>query len=282
MINHILYVQPIFAPDQRRADRNIASIQTMGEFIKTNGTDGIKLTIVFGGWAINDDLWNQIVSACKKYINESINPVRFDRNYGKALIVNKLIKVAEQTTDNFQAMLTADSDILFPLENKNMFGRLAFAATQLESQKQKPFGMVALNQKGEACHYASCQENNIEYIINTGSGSINEKIVWPTNPSGIAGGCIFLSKKMWDIVGGYRVMGVYSGDDAWLLVDCFSKGFSHQMFDSLSIIHPPENDAEYSAWKVKVCQRDSMTGPKSNIDPQIKEADQFWEIHGKK
>jgi hypothetical protein len=141
--------------------------------------------------------------------------------------------------------------------------------------------MNGLNKKGEGCHYASCQENVVEYTINTGTGPIPEKIVWPNISSGIAGGCIFISKKMWDTVGGYRVMGLYAGDDAYLLLDCHMKGFSYQMFDSLAIIHPHENDAEWSAFKVKVCQRDSVSGPKSNLDPIIKEMDEFWNNHGK-
>jgi hypothetical protein len=70
-------------------------------------------------------------------------------------------------------------------------------------------------------------------------------------------------------------MGVYAGDDAYLLMDLGMRGFTWQMADTIPIIHPPENDAEYAKWKVKVCQRDSGV-VKQNIDAQIKEASEFW------
>lgn len=272
----ILYLQPMFAPDQRRAHRNINSIETMGSYIKANGTNGHGLTIVMGGWAATDDLWNQLVAACKTYISPDFTPVRFDRNYGKALIVNKLMKVVTEQKTKFDFMLTADSDILFQPDLKNMFGRLIIAAQQCETAKKKPFGLMALNQKGEGCHYQSCYQNTLSYNLNDDTSSTVEKIVWPQSPSGIAGGCLFLSRKMWETVGGYRVMGVYAGDDAYLLLDCYTKGFSYQMADTIAIVHPPENDAEYAQWKVRTCQRDSANGVKTNIDAQIKEADNFW------
>lgn len=281
-MTNIAYVQPIFAPDERRAERNINSLATMGAYIKQYGTNGFPLTMVIGGWAKTDALWEKMLAACKEHIAPDFVPIRFDRNYGKAMVVNKLMKVTQDHGTKVDYMLMADSDILFPIDSPNMFGRLVIASQQCETNKKKPFGMVALNQKGEGCHYKSCYENSFTYTINSPDGpTTEEKIVWPTNPSGIAGGCIFVSKRMWDTVGGYRVLGVYSGDDAYLLLDCYQRGFSHQMADTIAIVHPPENDQAYSEWKVRVCQRDSATGVKSNIDFQIKEADSFWESRKK-
>jgi hypothetical protein len=281
MIKHILYVQPIFAPDQRRCDRNTNSIKSMGDYIKINGTDGIQVTVVFGGWAKTPELWDKIKSEILHAFGPSINAIVFDKNYGKAMVVNKLVEMAKQQNVGYHAILTADSDILFPLENHHMFGRLAYAAIQLENIKKKPFGMMALNQSGECCHWKCCYENSTEYSVTTGNQTIVEKIVWPTNPSGIAGGCLFISRKVWEVLRGYQCSGLYAGDDAFLLLYTFQAGFSHQMIDTITIVHPPENDAEWSAFKVKVCQRDSLTGPKSNIDHLIKEMDEFWDNHDK-
>jgi hypothetical protein len=276
-MSDILYLQPIFAPDQKRAYRNINSIQSMGDYIRANGTNGHNLTIVMGGWAATDDLWNQIVSACKQFIAPDFTPIRIDKNYGKALVVNKLIKVVNEQKTPYDYLLTADSDILFQPDTKNMFGRLVIASQQCEIKKGRPFGLLALNQKGAGCHYQSCYQNAITYNLNGDDGSmLIEKIVWPQSPSGIAGGCLFLSRKMWESVGGYRVMGVYAGDDAYLLLDCYQRGFCYQMADTIAIVHPPEDDEEYAKWKVATCQRDSSTGTKSDIRVQLKEAEDFW------
>jgi hypothetical protein len=276
MIKQILYVQPVFAPDQMRLDRNINSIKSFGQYLKVNGQDGINLAVAIGGWVKTDEFWNAIVEACKEAFNGKVVPIRFDRNYGKASVVNKLVNLSVENKLKFDAILTADSDILYPIETSNMFGRLTIAAIKMEARKGKPFGMMALNQLGSGCHWQVCQENSVTYDIKVGKGDYKEKIVWPNNPSGIAGGCLFISRRMWEAVGGYRVLGVYAGDDAYLLVDCARHGFSWQMSDSIAIVHPPENDEEYAKWKVKVCQRDSMTGVKANIDDQIREADGFW------
>jgi hypothetical protein len=276
MIKNILYAQPVFAPDQARTDRNVNSIKSFGQYLKVNGQDGFRITIAIGGWAKDDSLWEQIVAACKEAFGSTFMPFRFDKNYGKASVVNKLVAIAAENGTPFEAMLTADSDILYPLETTNMFVRLVASSIRLEARRGIPFGMTALNQLGSGCHWKVCYENVADYSITLGKTTYKEKIVWPNRPSGIAGGCLFISRKFWDSVGGYRVMGVYAGDDAWLLVDCYQKGFSYQMSDSIAIVHPPENDEEYAKWKVKVCQRDSLSGPKSNIDAQISEADGFW------
>jgi hypothetical protein len=134
--------------------------------------------------------------------------------------------------------------------------------------------MVSLNQLGANCHWKVCYENQYTYTNRFGGG---EKIVYPTAPSGIAGGCLFVSKSCWETVNGYRQMGLYTGDDAWLLVDTYTNGFSHQMSDTIGIIHPEENDEEYAKWKNKVCGRDCVGGVRrDNIDKIIEEADEFW------
>jgi hypothetical protein len=277
MIKSILYAQPVFAPDKMRLDRNVNSIKSFGQYLKVNGNDGMAITIAIGGWAKDDALWEEIVNACKEAFGGKVIPIRFDRNYGKATVVNKLVSISKEQGAKFDAILTADSDILYPVDTANMLARLAIAALKMEARKGKPFGMISLNQLGAGCHWKVCYENVVEYELKLNKGVFKEKIVWPNMPSGIAGGCLFVSRNLWDATGGYRVLGVYSGDDAFLLVDCFQKGFSYQMSDSIAIVHPPEDDAEYAKWKVTVCQRDSLTGYKSNLDPIIKEADEFWE-----
>lgn len=276
MIRHILFAQPIFAPDQMRLERNINSIESLGQYLKENGTDNMNLSIVIGGWAKTDELWEQMVTACKTHLNPQFTPVRFDKNYGKAHVLNGLINHALQQQPTINAIISADSDILFPLETPNMFLRMAIAAEQMVNMKKQNWGMIAFNQLGQGCHFKSCWTNQAKYIATIKNQQFPELIVWPSTPNGIAGGCLFINAAFWKLVGGYKKLGVYAGDDAVLLLQCGQTGFSYQVADTIGIVHPPEHDEEYAKWKVRVCQRDTATGIKNDITSQIQEADDFW------
>lgn len=275
-IKTILFALPIFAPDQMRLERNINSIQSVGQYLKENGADGFNISLILGGWAKTDELWNKIVEACHQHISPQLNPIRFDKNYGKAHVVNSLVGHSIQQNNQINAILTADSDILFPVETQHMFMRLAVAAEQSVATKKQNWGLIALNQLGQCCHWKVCYENQIKYITTVKNQQFPELVVWPTTPSGIAGGCLFLNREYWDKVGGYKKLGVYCGDDALMLGYCQPLGFSWQMVDTIGIVHPQENDEEYAKWKVRVCQRDTASGIKSDISAQVAEAEAFW------
>lgn len=266
----ILICQPIFGPDRVRLDRNLNSIQSLYNYFKTNKIDLKDFNFVFGGWCKTEEYWKEITTRIKELFN--VNPYKFEKNYGKATVVNNIIIAARSKGINFDYILTMDSDILFDATEKNIFERLKEAVVKSESHRKLPVGMIGLNQKSHNCHMTMIYDNNFEYDGKYGK----EKIVWPNGPSGIAGGCVFVSSKGWDKIKGYRLMGVYAGDDAFLLHDLFTSGMSIQVIDTLGIVHPPENDEEYAKWKVKVCQRDTASGVKANIDSNIKEADDFW------
>jgi len=266
----ILFVQPIFCPDEIRTKRNIDSILSISEYYKKYPYENIE--IVFGGWTINDDYWNEVSGLIKEQFD--VDCKRFDRNVGKATIVNDLVKGKE-----YDYLLTMDSDIVFSSYVPNMFKRLISIADKVKDIRNKPFGLVSLNQTGQCCHLENTKENSYEFENKIDKKVYTESIRWPNGPSGVAGGCLFLSKRLWDIVGGYKVFGVYAGDDAHMMLDCHVKGFSLQIIETISIIHPHDNDVEYQKWKVKVCQRDTGTGVKRNINKQIEESENFWESH---
>lgn len=275
-IKNILLIQPIFAPDVAQTERNVNSIRSLGTYLKKHTTDGFNLMVIMGGWAKSDDLWQIILNEGKAQFGPNFTPVRFDKNYGKAYVVNNLYKSVIAQNDNIDALISADSDIIFPLETPHILTRLVIAAEKMVEIKKQPWGLVALNQLEAGCHWKSCYDNQAEYTVNIKGKSYKEKVVWPSAPSGIAGGCLFINRKYWEKVGGYQVMGVYAGDDAYLLLFCGQAGFSWQMADTIGIIHPADNNQEYAQWKVKTCNYESSTGPKTNIDPQIKAAEEFW------
>lgn len=273
-MSRFIFVQPLFAPDRPRLQRNIDSLLSMSNYIKANKLD---VDVALGGWSATDELFDELKVVCTKANFPGLKVFsKFDRNYGKATIVNTLLEKA-MVKSSFQYILTSDSDIIFKEDTPRLFDRLQEAIDQIENANRK-FGLISLQQEGHCCHLDMVYQNDLKYKSCYG---IEERIVWPNGRGGIAGGCICVSRKAWKDVGGYRVMGVYAGDDAYLLIDLVEKGYTIQMFDSLPVIHPHDNDQEYSKWKVKVCQRDSTGGKKkSKIDNEIEEAEKFWSQKG--
>lgn len=276
-IKTILLIQPIFAPDVVQTQRNIDSIKSLGVYLKTHSTDGFNFMVIMGGWAKSDDLWNLIVNEGKTQFGPTFNPVRFDKNYGKAFVVNNLYKSVISQNNNVDVLMSADSDIIFPLETPHMFTRLVVAAEKMVEVKKQPWGLIGLNQLQHGCHFKSCYENQVEYEVTIRNQQFKEKIVWPSITSGIAGGCLFINRQYWDKVGGYDVerAKVYGPDDAYLLYFCGPNGFSWQMSDSIGIIHPFDNNKEYSEWKVKSCQY-TAHHPEQKHEETITNADNFW------
>ncbi|MFW6130640.1 MAG: hypothetical protein ACOC56_05585 [Atribacterota bacterium] len=266
----LAYVQPIFAPDKLRFERNISSIQSMSDYLKENPYTDIEFH--FGGWA-KEEYWNEFIDLIsKEFAKYKFVIKKFNKNYGKAKVVNTLTKGIDSTY-----ILTADSDIIFMSDQLNLFERLIEFSDKCKELRGKPFGLVALNQVGQCCHLPCANQNEVKYKNSFG----NEEIIkYPNGKGCIAGGCIFFENKVWKEIGGYREMGVYAGDDAYFLIDLCDNGKCIQYMKSLYIIHPHESDPVYAKWKIDVCQRDG--GGKSKLDKRrIEEANKFWDTHGK-
>lgn len=278
-IKNILVIQPIFAPSKEQAYRNINSIYAMGEYLKEHGTDGITINVIYGGWAMNDELWEMVVKAGVDSFGEAFkNSVkRFDKNYGKASVVNYLYKNSIQTNPGVQAIFTMDSDIIVPKNLEHMFTRLSIAAEKSVELKKRPWGLIGLQQLEHGCHFKSCWENQAEYNLSIKDKTYTEKIVWPSIPSGIAGGCLFINREYWDKVGGYdqNRAKIYGPDDAFLLSYCGQLGYTWQVTDTIGIIHPFDNDAEYQTWKVQTCQHTAQH-PEERYEDHLENAEKFW------
>lgn len=266
----ILLLQPIFCPSEAMFQRNANSIASLGEYISQNKVDVVE--VQFGGWCKTPELWTKILTVLKKYFpNNEITS--FKNNVGKAVVINFLSK--KYLKPHHEFVMSVDSDIVFPLSTEKMFDRLIKVSEFMTAYKKMPFGMIGLHQLEHGCHLPCCWENNYQFESGINSRLFKEKIVWPTGAGGIAGGCLFISRKSWEIIGGYRIAGVYSGDDSFYLLDVAAKGFSWQMSESIPIIHPAQNDITYAEWKVRVCQRDSGQN-RTDISAQINEAEEFW------
>ncbi len=271
-MSNTVYIQPVFVPNQEMFEKNITSIQS---FIKCCETNNIKVDCIFGGWG-KEEYIEKIVkelSSNFKQIN-ILNFIKFDKNYGKAVIVNHLYKCITNTSKKeYTYILTADSDIIFKADEHNFIERLENCVSGIEQSRKMPFGMMSLNQLEDCRHLKQVFDNQIS--IN------NEVYMYPNIIGGIAGGCLFISKRAWDKVGGYRVMGVYSGDDGYLLYDLSVNGFSCGVMKSINIVHPIDNDDEYNKWKdekLNKCRNENGMRY-SDVSSFITDADVFWGKH---
>ena len=263
----IPYIQPIFAPDDILFKKNIDSIKSFGKYIQKYPFD---VKCIFGGWAFNDEMWNNIFEVIKKEIPPEmlIEVVRYDKNYGKAYVVNGLYNKISSL--EFQFFLTADSDMVFDSEVTFLFERLEDAAMALASEggNVKPFGYIGLQQAGHCVHNSSIYKNET-YIKNRFGDE--ERIVYPNGTSGIAGGCLFIDRKLWEILGGYKVMGVYAGEDGRFLYEAVTKGYACYVSPNISIIHPASpNQRKYNRWKIQMALPIHVTQGKECGEEKLK------------
>lgn len=262
----ILYAQPIFLPNDEIFEKNIQSIRSFSNVLKNTN---IHIDIELGGWAISDEYWNNFVNKLNSIGLRNLSINRFDKNYGKAFIINKLTS----NMKNYDYLLTADSDIIFK-DTPDFIDRILEVVNKSKQFTNKPFGVMGINQEVANCHLMDYLSKNKHDFI--GYNNNQESIRWNDAASGIAGGCLFTSSDNWIKSGGYREMGVYAGDDALFLLDTGNIGNSYFLCETISVIHPPENDHKYQEWKVKVCQRDSHGSSKGIDDNKIDEAQNFW------
>lgn len=268
----IPYIQPIFIPDETRYCLNERSILSLFSYLNKYPYD---VKIVLGGWALTDELWtkiNELITT--KFIDRKIILKRYDKNYGKAHIVNDLVKLTIKENDNFKYFLTADSDMVFDLNTEHIFERLSAVPENSQRILGKKFGAAYLNQYEQNCHLPYIYENQYTFVNRYGK---KELLVYGKYPGGMGGGSVFIDKEAWLKIGGYRVMGVYAGDDAYLMIDLNNNNYSYQMIDTVGLIHPLQSDTEYNVWKHKVVHRDSGAGKnEEQLKIIIEESEEFW------
>src|ERR1035437_6462196 len=150
------YVQPVFCPSEEMYERNSKSIISFYDYYDKMGYD---FQCVFGGYCSTDELWNRSESLILTRSKNLAKVIRFDKNYGKAYIVNKL------TTEliNVDYFLTADSDILFKINEPNIMNRLIEAFDYAKSLRLNP-SLVALFQDENNCHLLElCYDRKYHY-----------------------------------------------------------------------------------------------------------------------
>lgn len=271
---------PVFAPSESQKNRNVDAIKSLVELLKVRpdyltGEKGVKLDIHFGGYAYKDEFWEEIKGLVKN-INGA-KCFRFDKNYGKSRVVNRMVDNYLKDSPNTQFMLTTDSDMKFVPDQPDTFERLILGTQAIQKVINKPFGMFSLNQLEENCHWTDKFDQNIEYQIQ--QNGIKEEIKWPSNGSGIAGGALFINLKAWTKIGGYKKFdGMYAGDDAFILLAMCNGGFAYGVTMNIAMVHPVTvGDSEYIEWKKEQIKTSFVEGSKTGNQKFMDRDKEFWD-----
>lgn len=258
----VKYIQPIFAPNE---DMLIKNIQSLASFFDYYDKMNYKFECIFGGYCLNDEMWGIITEFIKRRVSNSIM-VRFDRNYGKAYVVNYLTGCHLGEAEYF---LTADSDIIYKIDEPDIIARLIEAFEYSKSIKLNP-SLISLFQEDNNCHMLDlCYQNTHYYDGRFG----HEMVCHPNGEGGVAGGCLFISAEFWKLIGGYKVLGVYAGDDGHLMSDSFNNGYRFLMSNSVRCIHPHDTQEAYVKWKIDRASKFNIL-----LEDSIEDADFFWNI----
>lgn len=268
----ILLIQPVFCPTKEFLEINKKSIESILKYCNTNVFRNLK--IVFGGYCKTDEYWKELETVINnnKLSYSKITIRKATKNYGKACLVNTLFK-ENYTDENF--LFTMDSDIIFDIKEFNMLRRLIAVSYTTEKESQKKLGMLSLNQKGDCCHWFD--KMDMKTVVN------GETIQRPSSNVGIAGGCLFIPIESFKKVNGYRVMGIYSGDDGFLLHDLLKEGLLAFIISSVSIIHNSNEKmygGKYQQWKesnLKKClEQSGKILSSEELETEAAEAENKW------
>lgn len=232
----ILFCQPIFLASEKLKEKNFNSIKSLKYIIEYLPRD-YEIIFKLEGWSFKDKFWREFEELVSS-LPIQIEYKRLEHNYGKAYIINKIVR---EHTDDFNYILTCDSDIIF-LENQHYIERLVESMEKFPTEKR---GIISLNQKICTFHKYQFMKNSFIY---DGLYSKEELKKGP----GIAGGCFFIPNERWKIIGGYDLRGIRFGDDGNLFSKNLISGAENYMFSTLSVIHPRDfPDENFRKWKRK-------------------------------
>ena len=154
-----------------------------------------------------------------------------DVNVGKAEIINRIYKNNSEC-DYFISM---DSDMIAD-EEGNFIDSMVWHAHNMPE-----FGVLSTYQK-----------NNDQHIWKglTKEHEFEGKKVAHGQFNNIAGGCVILSKQMWDAIGNYKTHGkVYGYDDGLMMAGVHARRKKCGVMMDVKLTHPYDEDDGYREWK---------------------------------
>lgn len=262
----VVWLQPIFLPAQEYLKDHLKVIESLRDYAlyqdatHPNVTINCQLTIRvhFMGWALNNELWQQYLdrwhelqqelkdSRCIRW--EQPEPLRMDHNYGQAYIYAKLM---ENMKDPYDFVIVNASDIYLHQFKEPTLHLGVMTADCLGS------GMCAYNELDFNVHDYSIDTPHL-YVRHKVRGSETGRDIQSVTvcsvTGGVAGSLAIISREAMEKTGGYKVRGVFSPEDAWIMDSMNEMGFTSYLLESLYINHPYDpvqvNDG-FKQWKTR-------------------------------
>lgn len=231
--NKILITQCIFIPNESKLEEHIQSSISILENCKTYS----NVVFRFGGWVLNDKIWDLYVDSLSEY---NIEFHRFEDNVGKAKVINTITR----ENDDFRYMLTCDSDVILDYEPD-----LLTILTKIynKTRKTNKIGLLALNQaKGQPLETV----RKTYGALNRMKEKILDEVYEIYQCRRLAGPVLFIEYNLFRNIGGYREYSIYGGNDGGLCLDVLTKKLKLGLVTNLYFTHLPSN-AEYTKWKHK-------------------------------
>lgn len=254
----ILYIQTIWVPSKELYEKNLNSLISLIEYFTKYPNPNIEF--VFCGWTYKQEYFSEICKYISSNLTNKYTIFGYDHNYGKAYCVNTSLKSIDLT---HEYIVISDSDMLLDINCDNMFDKLINLSLESVNILSKPFGYIAPMQKIYNCHLSYIYDNS----INTSYG----RLLYPSIDGGIAGGYLFISGEAWRSINGYRNGGVCFGEDAYIMIDMISNGYSCYVSEDIYINHPNEHSDMYHKYKVDQCQN-----PQIEFKDSIQNTERFF------
>ena len=258
-MSQTVFVQTVFCPTRKMLDFQLKSLRSLHSYLESHP---FEMDIIFAGY-IDNEYYDELITEIKSLFYKRCQFQRYEKNYGKAHVVNTTLRSYLGDHPETKYIFTLDSDICFHEHESNIFSRLINLSVKVSDVQKRPFGLIACNFTGDNAHWIQKFENK--------AAVCDEVITWPTSPVGIAGGCIFINTDAWQKIGGYRVMGVYAPDDAALMQDMHRNGYGISVAETITVHHPgTHDDPYYQTWKEATCRNVQHLGESQN------HCDTFW------
>lgn len=239
MINNVLIIKSLFAPNEEFFNETFISLKNMYSFIVCDAT------ILLIGW-IEHKFRNQIIDFINSCNQNTIYDF-WDINYGKYHLFNCL----ERYINNFEYIFYCDHDILFeqPIEN--------IITSCINLTQNNNIGLVAMDQK------IDCRHKHDIYIHLTKLENTNVLYSAKMNIMSIALGCFLISKECFLKCVPLEKKLVYGYDDYELCKKVKKNGYEIAIIIDYYIIHPYNNNEKYKKWKNDIITYKSINYEKS-------------------
>jgi hypothetical protein len=260
----IAVIKALFCPDVHQLQRTLDSIVSFDQFIsslkQTAPSSSSAITVYLHGWFGSPDAsnatwvqFNQELARLPSLVAATVSVRRTRTNIGKSAVVNAIV-ASLPATDRYVFFM--DSDIVIPLSSSaDMLQRLTTLCDTVEVQNVC-VAAIALNQTGDCKHHALIYENSHAVTCSRQSQQ-SERVLFPNDGFGIAGGAIFTTRELL-LRCKLPSVGAFGPDDALWIKYLFQQALPVVVAEGIKVHHPFDSQ---SAHKLQHLQQYSTIKP---------------------